>query len=71
MMAMVRVVFPETLPALTVKETLLNPALAKTWLGFRSELVPPSPKSQDQEAEVPVEVSVNWTACPSDGNAGL
>jgi hypothetical protein len=31
------------------------------WLGFWLELVPPSPKLQDQPVIDPVEASVNWT----------
>ena len=33
-------------------------------------LVAPSPKSQDQDVGVPVEVSVNCTACPAFGEDG-
>jgi hypothetical protein len=34
-------------------------------------LVEPSPKFHCQEVGVPVEVSVNWTVCPTLGVAGL
>lgn len=30
----------------------------------------PSPKVQDQDVGVPVDVSVNWTVCPTVGDAG-
>jgi hypothetical protein len=43
----------------------------KAWLGLRVVLVPPSPKLHDHEVGVPVEVSVNVTACPAIGEAGL
>ena len=33
-------------------------------------LFDPSPKSQSQEVGVPVELSMNWTVCPSTGNLG-
>ena len=38
-----------------------DPAAAKAWLGFCMELVPPSPKSHDQELGLPVEASVKTT----------
>jgi hypothetical protein len=44
---------------------------AKMWVGFCAVLVPPSPKFQDQEVGVPVEVSVNETVCPFTGAAGV
>jgi hypothetical protein len=34
-------------------------------------LVPPSPKFHCQEVGVPTDVSVNCTACPAAGEAGL
>jgi len=34
-------------------------------------LVDPSPKSHCQKVGLPVEVSLNCTACPSVGNPGL
>jgi hypothetical protein len=30
----------------------------------------PSPKLQDQAVGLPVDVSVNWTACPTKGKLG-
>jgi len=33
-------------------------------------LVVPSPKLQDQDVGLPVDVSVNWTDCPTEGRAG-
>jgi len=41
------------------------------WLGFWAVLVAPSPKLHCQEVGEPVDVSVNWTACPATGEAGL
>jgi hypothetical protein len=33
--------------------------------------VVPSPKLQDQDVGPPVDESVNWTACPTEGMAGV
>jgi len=41
------------------------------WLGFWAALVAPSPKFHSHEVGAPVEVSVNCTACPAAGEAGL
>jgi hypothetical protein len=41
------------------------------WLGFWAVLVVPSPKFHDQEVGLAVDMSVNWTACPAVGVAGL
>jgi hypothetical protein len=41
------------------------------WLGFWAVLDVPSPKFHCQEVGVPVEVSVNWTDCPTTAEAGL
>jgi hypothetical protein len=41
------------------------------WLGFWAVEVDPSPKFQLQDVGEPVDVSVNCTACPTVGNAGL
>ena len=30
----------------------------------------PSPKFHDQDVGLPVDVSVNWTACPTEGRTG-
>jgi len=38
---------------------------------FWAALVAPSPKLHCQEVGDPVEVSVNCTACPASGEAGL
>jgi len=59
---------PELL--VTVRLTVLDPAVVYEWLGFWDVLVPPSPKFHCQEAGVPAEVSVNWTACPAEGRVG-
>ena len=55
----------------TVKVTVFDPAIVKAWPGFWAVLVVPSPKFHCQEVGVPVEVSVNWTACPATGDEGL
>jgi hypothetical protein len=41
------------------------------WLGFWLALVEPSPKLHCREVGLPVDVSVNCTACPATGEAGL
>ena len=68
---MVLVTLAELEPLATVNRTPYEPAAAKTWLGWRVVLVDPSLKSHCQEAGVPVEVSVNWTACPATGEGGV
>ena len=55
----------------TVRVTVLDPAVVYEWLGFWDVLVDPSPKLHCQEVGVPVEVSVSCTACPAAGEAGL
>jgi len=55
----------------TVRVTVLDPAVVYVWLGFWDVLVPPSPKFHCQEVGVPAEVSVNCTDCPAAGEAGL
>jgi hypothetical protein len=55
----------------TVRVTVYNATVAKVWPGFWAELVAPSPKLHCQEVGVPVEVSVNCTACPVTGEAGV
>ena len=61
----------EAEPEVAVNETEYVPALAKTWLGFLTVLVPASPKVQAHDVGLPVDVSVNWTAWPATGDAGL
>jgi hypothetical protein len=56
---------------LAVKVTAYVPLEANVWLGFRDVEVPPSLKVQAQEVGEPVDVSVNWTACPAAGEAGV
>ena len=53
-----------------VSLTLNVPATVKTCVGFRDVEVPPSPKSQDQEVGLPVEVSVKKTVWPVCGDEG-
>jgi hypothetical protein len=55
----------------TVKVTVFDPVVANEWLGFWLVLVDPSPKFHCQEVGAPTEVSVNCTACPAAGEAGL
>jgi hypothetical protein len=69
--ATVRVVLFEPDALVAVKVTVLDPAAAYVWLGFRVVEVAPSPKFQDHAVGVPVDVSVNATACPAVGEAGL
>jgi hypothetical protein len=45
--------------------------VVNVWLGFSAVEVDPSPKFQLQEVGEPVEVSVNCTAWPATGDAGL
>ena len=45
----------DCVPFEMVRVTVKVPALLKVWLGFRSELFPPSPKFHDQELMVPVD----------------
>jgi hypothetical protein len=60
---------PEALA--TVRLTVFDPAVVYVWLGFRTVDIVPSPKFHSHEAGVPADVSVNWTACPAVGEAGL
>ncbi len=55
----------------TLKVTVNVPAVAKAWLGFCAVLVPESPKFHCQEVGEPADVSVNCTAWPVAGEAGL
>jgi hypothetical protein len=41
------------------------------WAGFGDTPAEPSPKSQAQEAGLPVDVSVNCTVRPATGDVGL
>jgi hypothetical protein len=69
--AMVRLALEEPELFVTVSVTVRDPAVANAWLGFWAALVPPSPKSHAHDVGPPVDVSVNCTACPSPGEAGL
>jgi hypothetical protein len=59
---------PAVLRAVSV--TVNVPAVAKAWLGCCAELVPPSPKSQDHDVGLPVELSENCTGWFTSGDAG-
>lgn len=67
----VRVAVCELVLLVTVSVTVLVPAVAYVWLGFWAVLVAPSPKFHCQEVGEPVDVSVNCTAWPVAGEAGL
>jgi hypothetical protein len=67
----VRFVLSDPEPFVTVRVTVFEPAVVKVWFGFRELAVEPSPKFQAHEVGVPVEVSVNWTDWPADGEDGL
>jgi hypothetical protein len=67
----VLVAFMDPEPLVTVRVTVCEPDVAKAWLGFWAALVVPSPKLHFQEVGVPADVSVNCTACPITGEAGL
>jgi hypothetical protein len=69
--ATVRLTLLEPELLVTVRVTVLDPAVVKMWLGFRVVEVVPSPKLQDQAVGLPSDVSVNCTACPAKGDAGL
>ena len=60
---------PEAFPAIRVTE--YEPSVVNVWLGFCAVLVAPSPKFHCHEVGVPVDVSVNATARPGAGKAGL
>jgi hypothetical protein len=59
---------PEAL--VTVRLTVLDPAVEYEWLGFWAVLEIPSPKFHCQELGVPADVSVNCTDWPVAGEAG-
>jgi hypothetical protein len=67
----VRVVLLEPEAFVAVRVTVFDPAVVYVWFGFRVVDVDPSPKLQDHAFGVPVDVSVNVTACPAVGEAGL
>ena len=67
----VRLALLEVEPLLTSSVTGYGPVAAKEWTGFCDVLVAPSPKFHCQDVGLPVEVSVNCTACPGAGEAGL
>ncbi|MCG7851115.1 MAG: hypothetical protein MIO92_01190 [Methanosarcinaceae archaeon] len=67
----VRLTLLEPDPFVTASVTVLDPSVENVWLGFCEVLVPPSPKFHCHEVGPPVEVSVNATACPGVGKAGL
>jgi len=67
----VRVVLFEPEALVTVKVTVLAPTVVNVWLGFWEVLVDPSLKFHCQEVGPPVDVSVNCTAWPAVGEAGL
>ena len=67
----VRVVEFELEAFMTVRLTVRAPAVVKTWLGLRTVEVVPSPKLHCQIDGLPVDVSVNWTAWPAVGEAGV
>jgi len=60
---------PEALVAVSV--TVFAPVVVKAWLGFWEVLVDPSLKFHCQKVGPPVDVSVNCTAWPAVGEAGL
>jgi hypothetical protein len=64
---------PRFVPELPLasNDTVKTPELLKTWLGFLTELIPPSPKSHCQDVGVPEVVSENCTVCPGLGVTGL
>jgi hypothetical protein len=64
----VAVVDPPALPA--VRLTVNVPAVAYAWMGFWSELVPPSPKVHDHDVGFPVLASLNCTLSLAVGDAG-
>jgi hypothetical protein len=51
-------------PSLTVKDTVYLPAEVKVCVGLCNVLVLPSPKSQDHEEALPVDLSMNVIAVP-------
>jgi hypothetical protein len=67
----VRLALSEAEPLLAVRVTAYGPVAEKEWLGFWDVLVEPAPKFHCQAVGLPVDVSVNCTACPATGEAGL
>jgi hypothetical protein len=54
-----------------IRFTQFCPAAEYVWLGFWTELEALSPKFHCQEVGLPVEVSMNCTACLIAGEEGL
>ena len=50
------------MPSLTVKDTVYLPAAVKVCVGLCNVLVLPSPKSQDHEEALPVDLSIKLTS---------
>ena len=67
----VRLALLEVEPLLTSNVTRYGPVAVKEWTGFCDVLVEPSPKFHCPDVGLPAEVSVNCTACPGAGEAGL
>jgi hypothetical protein len=61
----------DPLPLPTVRATANAPAVAKACVGLWAVELNPSPKSHDHEVGPPVDVSVNWTVWPGEGDGGL
>jgi len=56
---------------LAVSVTANEPAVEKAWVGLCAVELYPSPKSHDHDVGEPVDVSVNWTVWPAEGDAGV
>ncbi len=70
-MATLRVAVAEPAALTAVRVTVNVPAAAYVWLGFWSELVPPSPKTQVHAVGLPLLLSENctlWFAVGEDGD---
>lgn len=68
---MTRLVVLDDEAFMIVSDTVYDPVAVKTCVGFRTLLVPPSPKFHCHIVGVPTDVSVNWTAWPAVGDVGL
>jgi hypothetical protein len=69
--ATLRVAVVEPAALLAIRVTVNVPAAEYVWLGFWSELVPPSPKAQDHAVGLPLLLSENctlWFAVGEDGD---
>ena len=64
------VVVFEPPPFAAVRATGNAPAVAKACVGFWAVELKPSPKSHDHDVGPPVEVSVNCTVWPAEGDGG-